>query len=769
MIITQHQPLAGPLPVDTAAARVLFVQAGDYREAFERLAGGGPENYFAQRFTVDYVGRLRRNVAGVAVLSNAPAPYAKTLGNGVLSLGLDLWGGDPDAVVRAVEAFAPTHLILRVPLMPVLGWICRHHVPTLALFAESFAPGDPRKQDWYAALRAALNQPAVRWIANHRVPAARSLAGIGVSARKIIPYDFEAYDDQAPAACPAKTHPPTWPVRLLYVGALRAEKGLPEAIRALRLLRDGGLDATLTIAGGGDVAGFEAQWRELGLAEAVHFSGVLPNEQVIPVMRQHDVVLVTSRPDYPEGFPLTITEALEFFQIGFIYLHAFAKFSFSLAAMVYFSPLFGSVAVAIGVFTVWVIFKFDKPFIRSLHEVNEGEHAVSSNLFDGLSNIRTVITLRLEKRVSESLMDKGMAILPAFRRNVVLNEWKWFSAYMLVGLIYVVMLLGYAYEHYTAGQTFYLGGLVTLIGFVTQFTSVFHDVAWLYTQAVQYNTDVRSARSITEASARWGQPLAADPVPDNWQAINVEGLYFRYGAAGEGQPWPPAVRPPAGLNGLSLRIRRGQRIAVVGRSGSGKSTLLAVLRGLYFPREGVALTVDGNPVADWGRLAGTVTLIPQEPEVFENTIRYNITLGLPCTRQEVERVCQLACFDEVLAQLPSGLDTNIQEKGVNLSGGQKQRLAMARGLLAARGSTIVLLDEPTSSLDHRTEVQTYENLLAALAGKTVIASLHNLQLLNHFDYVYVLHDGQIVEEGSPADLQRHQEAFSQLRQVDLPL
>lgn len=457
----------------------------------------------------------------------------------------------------------------------------------------------------------------------------------------------------------------------------------------------------------------------------------------------------------------------EFFQIGFIYLHAFSKFFFSLAAMVYFLPLFGSVAVGIGALTVWVIVKFDKPFIRSLHEVNEGEHAVSSNLFDGLSNIRTVITLRLEKRISESLIEKVMAILPAFRRNVILNEWKWFSAYMLVGLIYVVMLMGYAYQHYQPGQTFYLGGLITLIGFVNQFTSVFHDVAWLYTQAVQHNTDVESARSITEASSRWGQPLAAEPLADTWQAIDIERLYFLYGASSAGQRLSPD-RPPAGtrgLHGLSLRFRRGQRIALIGGSGSGKSTLLALLCGIYFPREEVALTVDGHATPEWGRLAASVTLIPQEPEVFENTILYNITLGLPYTRQEVNRVCQLVCFDEVLDQLPLGLDSNIQEKGTNLSGGQKQRLALARGLLAARNSSIVLLDEPTSSLDHRTEGQTYENLLAALAGKTVIAALHNLQLLSHFDYVYVLQGGHITEQGSLADLQRHGQNFNKLWQV----
>lgn len=453
----------------------------------------------------------------------------------------------------------------------------------------------------------------------------------------------------------------------------------------------------------------------------------------------------------------------EFFQTGFIYLHAFIKFFFSFGAMVYFSPWLGLVAAGIGALAVWVIFKLDKPFTRSLHEVNEGEHAVAANLADGLSNIRTVITLRLEKRMGESLLDRVAAILPAFGRNVVLNEWKWFSAYMLIGLVYAVMVVGYAYEHHTPGQTFYLGGLVTLTGFVIQFTSVFHDVAWLYTQAVEHHTHVEAARGIAEASARFGQPGTAAPLPGAWQTIRIEGLDFGYRTAGS----PPARPLPGepGLHGLSLHIHRGQRIALVGRSGSGKSTLLALLRGLYQPGPGVELAADGRRLDNWGSLAGAVTLFPQEPEVFENSILYNITLGLPYPAPEVDQVCRTACFDEVLAELPGGMAAPIREKGANLSGGQKQRLALARGILAARGSSIVLLDEPTSSLDRRTEAQVYGNLLGAFAGKTVIASLHNLHLLGHFDYVYVLQDGRIVERGTPAALREHGTVFNKLRQV----
>ncbi|MBW3544121.1 MAG: ABC transporter ATP-binding protein, partial [Bacteroidetes bacterium] len=187
-------------------------------------------------------------------------------------------------------------------------------------------------------------------------------------------------------------------------------------------------------------------------------------------------------------------EALkEFFQHGFVYLQAIGKLLFSISAVMYFSPLFGGIGVAIGMFTIWVIFQFDKPFTKALHEQNEKEHQVSSTLFDSLSNIVTVITLRLEKQMHSSLLQKVMQVFPAFQRQITLNELKWFTAHMLVALIYVVVVVGYVYQHWLPGETFLIGGLVTLLAYVTQFTSVFYDVAYQYTKIVHYNTDVQAA------------------------------------------------------------------------------------------------------------------------------------------------------------------------------------------------------------------------------------------------------------------------------------
>lgn len=457
----------------------------------------------------------------------------------------------------------------------------------------------------------------------------------------------------------------------------------------------------------------------------------------------------------------------EFFESGFQYLQTAFQFLFSFGAMLYFSPLFGTVAVALGAFTVWVIVQFDKPMIRAIDETNEREHTLSSTLFDTLSNIVTVITLRLEKPMESSLLQKVGAILPPFRRKVRINEQKWFVADMLVGLIYAVMVLGYVYQNYEpagapAGQVFLLGGLVTLLSYVNQFTGVFHNVADLYNEVVQHHTNVETAQPIAAAYAGHHRPADVPALPARWQTLDLKHLTFLYPLDSPLAATDETNRNRPGLHDLTIRLRRGQRVAFIGESGSGKSTLLALLCGLYDPQPGAVACVDGRVVPHLGAVSETVTLFPQEPEIFENTIEYNITLGLPFERAAVEAACRAAHFSDVVAQLPSGYESNIREKGVNLSGGQKQRLALARGILAARDAGIVLLDEPTSSVDPKTEAAIYDNLFTTFADKAVVSTLHRLHLLPRFDYVYVMQHGRIADEGTFADLRERSALFGEL-------
>jgi ATP-binding cassette, subfamily B, bacterial len=449
-------------------------------------------------------------------------------------------------------------------------------------------------------------------------------------------------------------------------------------------------------------------------------------------------------------------EALRgFFDQGFMYLYTLTKFFFSVIAMLYFSPLFGGIAVLLGVLDIIIIRKFDKPFIKTLDEVNEKEHAVSSTLFDTLSNIMTVITLRLEKSMESGLLHKVQQIRAPFRKNALINEWKWYVADMLLALIYCIVVGGFVYQNWQPGHAFYIAGLVTLVGYVTQFTGVFQNVAWQYTEVMQYNTYIQTASNISDAYAQQHRPEEPNELPVDWKEIRIRQLSFSHRATYN------EAYTPSSLHQLNLRIRRGERIALIGESGSGKSTLLSLLRGLYMAEPGAEVSIDGKPF-EIDSLNESVTLFPQEPEIFENTIAYNITLGLPFPEEEIMQVCESAHFTDVVMQLPEKLASDIREKGVNLSGGQKQRLALARGILAARESEVILLDEPTSSVDPKTEAMIYEKLFTAFADKAIVSSMHRLHLLTQFDYIYVLHHGRIVAEGNFEHLRNNSPAFLEL-------
>lgn len=450
-------------------------------------------------------------------------------------------------------------------------------------------------------------------------------------------------------------------------------------------------------------------------------------------------------------------EALKsFFDTGMRYIHAIMKFAISFIAMIYFSPLFGSIALLIGIGVVFIIFTFDKPFIAATKEVNEREHVVSSTLFDSLSNIITVITLRLEKRLEKGLSGKVGLVYPPFLRKVIINEWKWFTVDFCIVVIYATILLGYVYQNYVPGEVFLIGGLVTLVGYVQRFTSVFHDIAWQYTEIVKHHTDVTTAQNIVDA---YDEQQMADEerlLPKDWKTIDIKNLNFLHA-----EPMGPQ-KMIHGLWQLNVQIERGKKIALIGESGSGKSTLLALLRGLYPPKSGLEIHAGDKQFDNLEVLSNYVTLFPQEPEIFENTIEYNITLGIPCEREELDAICKATHFKEVVAHLPKGYESNIQEKGVNLSGGQKQRLALARGVFAAKDSDIILLDEPTSSVDPKTEVLIYDQLFETFAEKAVVSTLHRLHLLPKFDHVYIMENGKIVDEGSFEHLKANSAIFQGL-------
>lgn len=433
------------------------------------------------------------------------------------------------------------------------------------------------------------------------------------------------------------------------------------------------------------------------------------------------------------------TALKSFFSNGFVYVHTLAQLVLSVSAMVVFLPVFGTIAVGIGLLTMWLIARFDRTFIKLLNDVNEKDHAVNAKLTDGLSKIVSVLTLRLEHAFRSELMAKVQAMFVPFRRTVVVNEWKWFSAGTMVSLIYAVMVGGYVFQHYSPGEFFSLGGLVMILGFVNQFTNVFYTVAAQYTQIVHYYTDVQGASYIEQSDST---PIPAPPINSflniSWQEIEVRNLNFSYEV-----PTAQGLSRPTGVKDVRLKLQRSHKIALIGESGSGKSTLLALLRGTQQPDQ-FEIVVDGGRVNNWRELNQKVTLLPQQSELFENTILHNITLGFPYEEKDIAEACRVARVTDFTCNFPEGLNTMLGENAGNLSGGQRQRIALARGILAARNSDIVLLDEPTSSLDEELEIQIYNELIDLFDTKVLIASFHNKKLAVLFDEVIFMKNGAIL-------------------------
>lgn len=206
------------------------------------------------------------------------------------------------------------------------------------------------------------------------------------------------------------------------------------------------------------------------------------------------------------------------------------------------------------------------------------------------------------------------------------------------------------------------------------------------------------------------------------------------------------------FNGLNLSIQPGEKVGLVGRSGAGKSTLVKLIRRQFDPQYGRVL-IDGQDIAHVAleSLNAAIAEVPQQPGVFHRTIGENIAYGRPgATQAEVEAAARQAHAHEFISRRPTGYDTIVGEQGIKLSGGERQRVAIARALL--KDSRILMLDEATSALDSESEHLIQEALWTLMGGRTVIAIAHRLSTVTEMDRILYLEGGQVVEQGSHADL-----------------
>jgi ATP-binding cassette subfamily B protein len=290
-------------------------------------------------------------------------------------------------------------------------------------------------------------------------------------------------------------------------------------------------------------------------------------------------------------------------------------------------------------------------------------------------------------------------------------------------------------------------GQITVGTFVT-FESAFWEVSYNIAHlmhfipiSIQSAAAVRHVQELLDEPTRGGDRPGAPDLPRITNDISFDRVTFQYESSQE----------PV-LDNLSLKLKVGRTIAIVGPSGSGKSTLLNLILRLYTPDEG-RVTIDGVDIKRVTRqsLRRHMAVVFQENMLFNMSIRENIRLGKEgATDEEVEQAARKAEIHRYIMSLPQKYDTSVGERGDTLSGGQRQRIAIARAIV--RDPSVLLLDEATSALDQTTEAAINQTLMKLAKGRTMIFSTHRLTSVVDMDEIIVISGGQAIERGSHAEL-----------------
>lgn len=432
---------------------------------------------------------------------------------------------------------------------------------------------------------------------------------------------------------------------------------------------------------------------------------------------------------------------------SFIVIQLIVKITGTAIALYFFS---GTIAVGVTLLvfaSFYILWNFDKRLIKQYTKLNEFENTISAKLFDSISNITSILILRIQKTILGNLQKTFVTPKETVRQNSSLNEWKWFTGNFIFQLIVAVPLGFYLWNALRTSTVVEVGTVSALYLYLSGLIYAYFSFAGSYEGIIQQKTKVLNALSLEEVVEIPAKDIRFDSI----ETLEINNLLFQYDSE--------STKPAVFVKNLSFK--KGEKVAVIGESGSGKTTFLKVLHGLYENAKG-ELIVNGNTIIPIGEHDIGTMLVPQDPELFSASIRENITFGVEYTDEYVTQFVENARFASTLGRLPKGLESVVNEKGVNLSGGEKQRLALARALLFAQDKNILLLDESTSSVDPENEIAIYKNIFDSYKNTIIIASIHKLNLLKYFDYVVRFENGAIVDKGTVDELCARDASFKAL-------
>jgi ATP-binding cassette subfamily B protein len=402
-----------------------------------------------------------------------------------------------------------------------------------------------------------------------------------------------------------------------------------------------------------------------------------------------------------------------------------------------FAVLFGWQYMAVVVVTIAIYvaftFKVTELRVRIRREMNDQDTDANQKAVDSLLNFETVKYFNAEAREAArydvAMQRYEVAAVKTGQSLSFLNAGQ--SFIITTGLVIVMIM---AAKGVQAG-VLTVGDFVMVNAYMIQITMPLNFLGTVYREIRQALVDMGQMFGLLGQPAEVVDKPGAAPIAVRGGEIVFDNVSFAYDPA----------RPI--LKGISLTVRPGHKVALVGPSGSGKSTIGRLLFRFYDVTGGT-IRIDGQDIRDVQQtsLHGVIGVVPQDTVLFNDTVYYNIAYGRDgATEAEVHAAAKAARIHDFIMSLPDGYDTTVGERGLKLSGGEKQRVGIARTLL--KNPPILILDEATSALDTQTEQSIQESLTEMGQGRSVITIAHRLSTIADADCILVLEDGRVTEQG----------------------
>jgi ABC-type multidrug transport system fused ATPase/permease subunit len=382
---------------------------------------------------------------------------------------------------------------------------------------------------------------------------------------------------------------------------------------------------------------------------------------------------------------------------------------------------------------------FSRQARSAFRETRTKVAAVVGDLAEDISGMRAIQAFAQEQASQERFSRVNVENRDAYIRAMSLS-FIFLPAIEFLGMLATVIVLWFGGRAVTQGQVT-LGVMVAFLSYVTRFFQPIQELSRLYTTLQSAMAGGEQVLKLLDTPPGVDDLEGAVEMPPVTGKVELEHVTFRY-----------REDTPEVLHDVSLAIQPGQTAALVGPTGAGKTSIANLAARFYDVTSG-ALRVDGIDVRQVTQesLRRQVRVVTQDPFLFSRSIAENIRYGQPQASDEaVEQAARLANAHDFIAALPQGYQTKVLEGGVNLSVGQRQLISIARAILA--DPRILILDEATASVDTLTEALIQQALERLLEGRTAIVIAHRLSTVRRADWIFVLNEGRIVEQGTHADL-----------------